>query len=342
MSKRKGSDRQRRRRQELKREKRQGRGRTQASESFPRPAKQPSGATPAPPIPPMSFASMERTMRELHQALESQHFESGDDLHAFVEQFNRRGGQPGAPGRMSPADEAQDIAYQAMEASDAQTAVKLAMQAVDLDPNCVDALIILAQAGSRSPDDLIENMRMAVDVGERALGDDYFEEHRGHFWGLLETRPYMRARQELADLLREAGRTDEAVEHYEQMLDLNPNDNQGLRDLLLACYLLGRNLAGAERLFQQFDGDASATFQWARVLEKHLADDGDGAVATLRSARKDNPFVEDYLTGKKRPPRNLPGYYSPGEESEAQYVAINLRPVWKKHGSAVAWLKAQA
>ncbi len=49
----------------------------------------------------------------------------------------------------------------------------------------------------------------------------------------------------------------------------------------------------------------------------------------LPEARNDNNFVEPYLTGRKRMTSALLGYYSPGDESEAKYVAVNLRPAWK-------------
>ncbi len=304
---------------------------------------EPPGGSDSLPSPP-SRMSMERTMREFHQALESQNFASKDDMHAFINEFNARGGSPlpTAGGACSASEKAQELAYDAMEADDPNTAVKLAMRAVELDRRCVDALVMLAHAGSDSRDELIENIEKAVWMGERALGEEFFEENRGHFWGILKTRPYMRARQELADLLRDADRTDEAIGHYEAMLDLNPDDNQGIRDLLLACYLMQGDLDGARRLFDENEDDGSATFQWSRVLERHLAGDEAKAVTLLAEARKDNAFVEPYMTGKKRIPRTLPDYFSPGEESEAKYVAVNLHPAWKGHRASVAWLKAQA
>lgn len=294
-------------------------------------------------LPPPSRMSMERSMRELHQALESQEFASEDDLHAFVTEFNARGSSPlpSAGGARTASEKAQELAYEAMETGDPNTAISLAVRAVELDHQCVDALVILAHAGSDSQDELIENLEKAVWMGERALGEEFFKENRGHFWGILETRPYMRARQELADLLRDSGRTDEAIGHYEAMLGLNPNDNQGIRDLLLACYLTRGDLDGARRLLDQYDEDASATFQWSRVLERHLAGDEAKAVTLLAEARKNNAFVEPYLAGKKRMPRTLPDYYSPGDESEAKYVAVNLRPAWEKHRASTRWLKAQ-
>ena len=124
------------------------------------------------------------------------------------------------------------------------------------------------------------------------------------------------------------------------MLELNPNDNQGLRDMLQGCCLQVGDCEGARRLFEQFEGDASATFQWARVLERILAGDERGAQAALREVRDGNPFVEAYMTGKKRLPEERPRLIGFGDESEAQHCASNLLPAWQRHPKALAWLKA--
>ena len=143
-------------------------------------------------------------------------------------------------------------------------------------------------------------------------------------------------------MLHDAGRIDDAITHYEALLELNPNDNQGLRYFLLAHYLARGDLDGARRLFDQYDDEGSAAFQWSRILERHISGDEAKAVTLLAEARKDNAFVEPYLTGKKRLPRSLPDYYSPGDESEAMHVAVNLRPAWMGHRASLAWLKEQA
>lgn len=63
------------------------------------------------------------------------------------------------------------------------------------------------------------------------------------------------------------------------------------------------------------------------------------AKKTLAAARKINPHVAPLLTGRKRLPKNLPGYYSPGEPSEAYMCYDSIGAAWKKHRTAVAWLK---
>src|SRR5260221_8438810 len=50
-------------------------------------------------------------------------------------------------------------------------------------------------------------------------------------------RPYMRARLGLAQTLQSLGRDDEALNHYRELVRLNPNDNQGARYRLIVALL---------------------------------------------------------------------------------------------------------
>ena len=68
----------------------------------------------------------------------------------------------------------------------------------------------------------------ARDAGRRAgAGPAFFKENAGDFWGLIETRPDVRARAGLANTLWSLQRRDEAAQHYRALLALNPEDNQG-------------------------------------------------------------------------------------------------------------------
>jgi len=240
--------------------------------------------------------------------------------------------------------DAQQFAYNALEAMDAEDwehAQQCAMQALKLDPNCVDALHVLSRLGSESDEELIDNLRRTVERGERALGKKFFKENTGWFWGLIETRPYMRTRAHLASLLHEAGKIGEAIEHFEALLRLNPNDNQGLRYGLLGCYLEMKDLKGAERLFSEYPDEGSAMFAWSRVLACLLSDDKRGAATALAEARAANKHVEAYLVGRKKTPGEGPGYYSPGEPSEAIVCMHEIGTAWTMHPTALEWLKQQ-
>src|SRR4051794_23817977 len=107
---------------------------------------------------------------------------------------------------------------------------------------------------------IIENAPLVehMGVGQLALGPPGFKRYAGHFWGFLETRPYMRARAGLAGTLLKLGDVDSAVAHYRDMLKLNPNDNQGIRYVLAGCLLRHDNDGALKELLAAYeDGNAS-------------------------------------------------------------------------------------
>jgi len=287
-----------------------------------------------------SRLAMERVLGDVQKVLEGHEFANDDELNRFLSKLTGTGLEKRLAGQVEkdPARQAQDLAYQAMEAETASQAVGLARKAVALDPDCVDALAVIARETAQSLPEAIALLTQAVEAGERSLGANFFEENKGHFWGILETRPYMRARHELAGLLRSAGRLSESIRHIEAILELNPNDNQGVRDDLLGCYLSTGNLEGARRLLKRYEEDCSAVFGWGRVLERYLSGDIKAASQELKRARADNRYAEAYLTGKKRVPRRPPDFYSFGDESEAICCAILLADAWKRHPQAIEWL----
>jgi len=245
-------------------------------------------------------------------------------------------------GRRSAVDKAQEIMYDAWEAPTRQRAVALARKALKVSPDCADAYNLLAEETAESLEEAIELYGKGVEAGERALGKKAFKEDVGYFWGLIETRPYMRARAGLAQSLWEAGQREEAVEHYWDLLRLNPNDNQGIRDLLMPCLIeLGRD-EDAEKLFKQFEEDCMAVWMYSRALldfRKH--GDCQAAVKSLKAALGENKHVPSYLLGRKKMPRTLPGYYGFGDDNEAVLYAHGNRAAWKATPGALEWLAAK-
>ena len=239
--------------------------------------------------------------------------------------------------------QAQDLMYEAWESSSPDDRVALARKALELSPDCADAYVLLADETANFYADAIDLYRKGVEAGERALGKRVFEEDAGHFWGLFETRPYMRARAGLAQCLWEAGRCPEAVQHYWDLLRLNPDDNQGLRDLLLPHLIeMGRDWE-AEKLFQVYKDDGMAVWLYSRALLDFRAQgDKPKARKALKGALRENPHVPAYLLGLKRLPQWPPGLYGFGDANEAVLYAQGSKKAWKKTPEALEWLAAQA
>lgn len=239
-------------------------------------------------------------------------------------------------------EEAQQVMYDAWDAPTRTKAVALARKALAISADCADAYNLLAGETAGSLEEAIDLYTKGVEAGERALGRQAFEEDAGHFWGLLETRPYMRARAGLAECLWTAGRRDEAVAHFQDLLRLNPDDNQGIRDLLMPRLIeLGRD-QDAERLFKEFEDDSMAVWMYSRaLLDFRKYGDSPTANTSLKEAMDENKHVPSYLLGRKKLPRDLPPYYGFGDDAEAvTYVHGNAK-AWRSTPGALEWLSSR-
>jgi len=249
------------------------------------------------------------------------------------------GGITGSPASDSPLGRAQDVLEQAYDEPSPKKRAKLAQQALAICPDCADAHVLLAEnAGSRK--ESLEQYEKAVTAAERALGPEIFREEVGNFWGILETRPYMRARFALADTLWTMGRQEEAVNHVRDMLRLNPGDNQGLRYTLAGWLLNLDRDAELAQLLEQYGEEGSATWAYTRALLA-FRQEGDTPEARrlLKEAKKINKHVPDYLLGNTQLPMAPPPFYSPGDASEAiEYAGSFLAP-WKNTAGALDWLQ---
>jgi tetratricopeptide (TPR) repeat protein len=244
--------------------------------------------------------------------------------------------------RIDAEEKALDLAHDAMDEPSPKRRLSLLRDALSLDPENVDALLMMLDLSGVEGEQRIDALRAIVAAGAKRLGPQAFKDFVPHFWGVIETRPYMRARIALAEELRAAGRIQDAAVEYDEILKLNENDNQGVRYQLLICRLTLGQLTEAKALFDKYDEiDFNAAFAWGAVLERLLSADSTGAVDRLMRARKQNPYVEAYLKGHRRLPKNLPPYYSPGNRDEAIVFASGLIEAWEKHPSAMKWLREQ-
>lgn len=238
-------------------------------------------------------------------------------------------------------DRAQDLIYDAFDAPTARRRVALAQKALEISPLCADAYVLLAEHGTSDLEQRLTLYRRGVEAGEQALGRAAFKEDVGHFWGLLATRPYMRARFGLAQALWASGQHEEAVAHYRDLLRLNPNDNQGVRYMLAACYLeLGRDddLAALLRAYQE--GSASWAYTEA-LLAFRRHGDGGRSRKLLTRAFASNEHVPAYLLGERRMPKALPAFMRMGGEDEAVCYVADYALGWRKTPGALEWLSGE-
>lgn len=283
---------------------------------------------------------MEKTLADIGRLLEEQGFESIDDANAFLQQLMASGQPFPAAAPETPLEEAQTVMYEAWDARTSKQRIRLARKALSISKECADAYVLLAEESARSVEEAKELYEAGVEAGERALGAEAFAEYEGHFWGVMETRPYMRAREGLAACLWRLDQRAEAITHYQEMLRLNPGDNQGIRYMLLTCLVEEGRDEEAEQLLNDYDDDVAAMWLYTRALLVFRQEGASRkATARLREAVEFNPHVPNYLLGRRRLPRQLPPYMGLGDETEAAYYVAEAGQLWLQEEGTIAWLR---
>ncbi len=288
---------------------------------------------PLPPLPDRRL--MDQHLAQIGRLLEGQDFATIDEANAFLKQA-LVGGTPPAFTPRTPLEAAQDLVYQALEASGPRR-VRLAHEALARSPDCADAYVLLAEA----TDGLQHAKRLyeaGIEAGLRALGPEPFAEDVGHFWGIVETRGYMRACQGLAAVLWALGEQEAALDHAREMLRLNPMDNQGIRYLLAEWLLAVGDDDALTRLLRAYPDEGTAAWAYTKALLS-FRQHGPGGVATraLKAALRTNPYVPFYLFGLEELPEELPDYVGMGDEREAVSYVAEAITNWIDTDGALDW-----
>jgi hypothetical protein len=244
----------------------------------------------------------------------------------------------GGPEADTPLALAQEIMYQAFNSPKPADRVRLARKALDVCAECADAYVLLAEHAQNGKEAL-EYYEKGVAAGKRAIGPETFQEAAGHFWGLVETRPYMRALKGLALGLWSEGRHDTGVGQLQEMLRLNPNDNQGVRDILATWLLLCDRDQELARLLEHYREETASWMYNRALLVFRQQGDTPETRELLNAAAKQNKFVPGFLLDEMPLPERAPEYYGLGDPNEAAiYAGANLT-AWKSTPGAVTWVR---
>lgn len=119
-----------------------------------------------------------------------------------------------------------------------------------------------------------EEQRLRDFPGDFMCSANPLETGVGHFWGLLETRDYMRSRYGLSEALLEIqtlSAVNAATEHIRDMLRLCRSDNMGVRDKYSACLLrLGQDQECYDVIKWWATTGNSSTYDWGNESLPYL------------------------------------------------------------------------
>jgi len=245
------------------------------------------------------------------------------------------------PGQNTPQqnNDLNNLIEEAEDELDIDRKVALAKKILQSNDDIVEAHHILADFAAHNEKERIAYLEQAVAAGERHLGETFISENAGYFWGIWETRPYMQALLELAEGYAGLKKDSDAIKIYQQMLVLNPNDNQGVRHVLISLYLEARLLNEVDKLLKEYEEDRSAFLLFSRVLLAYIRN---GDTPQTRELRKQavsyNKYVPKLLAGRIKMPRQQPEYYGPGDKDEAIIFTTFNQQLWRGVAGSIPWL----
>ena len=240
----------------------------------------------------------EKVLKEFHKYIGDREFENEDELNKmtseFFEKYNAGLTSKKKSSKMS-ADDYLDMAY---EAETREEAVEFAKKALKEDSNCVDAKLLIIQSEEESETTKKQLEELIKGETKRLEKEGYFsKDNIGHFYGILQTRPYMRARAAYIELLVLMSKYKKAVAECEDLIRLSENDNMGIRYNLICLYAMLEDLVAAKALMNKYKEDSFGMLYPMAVLYYRL-DDYDNAKSIIRKIFKKNKDFRDFVAGK--------------------------------------------
>lgn len=217
----------------------------------------------------------------------------------------------------TPLDDAYEILSKAERAKTKKQAIKLAKKAYETCDACFDAIIFQAELEEDSfKRDTMINEGLKHEK-ERLKKEKFFDKSNiGHFYGIFETRPYIRGLYFKALSLASFGKLTQAKETCKEILRLNKNDNTGARYILMAIYAMLENEKGILNLYNKYREDNLEMLFPLFALYYKLGDDKK-ANKYLKLIDENNSNFVKFFKGTLKLEKDIPeGYYSKGDASE--------------------------
>ena len=129
-------------------------------------------------------------------------------------------------------------------------------------------------------------------------------------WSFLNNRPFLRACATFGLECQDKKDYNRALGIYQEILQFNKDDHQGIRYLVLECLFAQKKFHQAEEFLKSHSKERSLEFSYGRVIIEVLNHKKSKAIEILKEAIKCNPFVLEEIQKVKHfapPPFRLPG-----------------------------------
>lgn len=228
-------------------------------------------------------------------------------------------------------EQSDDLLFEAYDEPIKLKAIKLAKQALEINPDNIDAENFITKFETNTIKKLGKYKETLDKEQAKLEKEDFFnKENIGIFWGLIETRPYMRTKHSYMLTLMELGRYTEAIKQGKELLELCESDNLGVRYLIMGLYTVLERFEECEKIYNKYSDD-STFMLFPLAVMYYKRGDYRKCKKVLKEIQENNKYLLDYLIGIKKFTKakikdiETDGTYSWGSESEAYLVAKDYK-----------------
>ena len=253
----------------------------------------------------------------IQEFLKNNNVENIDEANEKLQEFIKLYNNGEIEYKNTPLDDAYELLEEAQHAASEKEAINLAKKAYKISPECFDAIIFQCDLEENG----IKRMKL-LEAGletekNRLTKEKYFDkENIGHFYGIFETRPYIRGLVIKAEYLLEEGKISQAKNVCKEVLRLNENDNMGARYLLMAIYATLEEENDMLKLYKKYpEEDMEMLFPLFALYYK-LGNDKKAKEYLKRVDKCNSNLIKFFKGTLKRSEKVSPGYYSRGDSSE--------------------------
>jgi hypothetical protein len=162
-------------------------------------------------------------------------------------------------------------------------------------------------------------------------------------WVIAANRPALRGLVRAFQWRIARDERESAVTTAERLMGLNPDDNHGLRYMLMNEYLRAGSDDKALTLARHYPHDLAPETRFGAVLALVRLQRMQEAERALRTAQSDLPKTAQYLLPARiRRPKLQQGTIEIGGDDQAWFYRDEMRSVWQQTPGALEWLRAHS
>lgn len=241
--------------------------------------------------------------------------------------------------KISPTEQRLNELFEAaLYTKSPEEAYRFMKEAYQLDPNDPEILGMLAETAPGLNEQLKWQL-LETEALRKAIPVNVWKGLHGQLWMEHAARPYLRSMYDLAEMYHYLGRFDEAIETCRELMRLNTNDNQGVRETLLKWLMELNRFDEALALIEKMptDGLMAMCFTFPLLVFRYEGD-SPRAKALLKQAKKRNKHTAALLLGEVVLEEIRADAVLASSSEEAHIYAQNFRIHWVNTPGALNWL----